>query len=133
MRYKAFVRKLQNLELYRRDAKDLQAEIDNLLYEMGGVRGVSFDRQGGTTNQEVKELHRLDLIEKYNRKLSELEFTKQEIRQIEDILGRMPEELKVMLDEIYIQNLTFRKVGELHGYSYNGIWKLMKRECEKYL
>lgn len=133
MKYKAFVRKLQNLELYRNEMKILDEQIQLLIYEMGGVKGVSFDQKGGTTNPEIKEEHRLDLIEKYNIKIAEKEFTEKEISQIEGILGRMPEELKIMLDEVYIQGLTFRKVGQLHGYSGQGVWKLMKRECERYL
>ena len=80
-----------------------------------------------------KEEKRLEMVERYNEKLKEYEFIREQISFIENTLNKMPEELKTMLNEVYIQGMTFSYVGKLHGYSDHGLWKLMKRETEKYL
>lgn len=70
---------------------------------------------------------KLDKIEK------ELKFTKLAIAQIEETLNRMPKTLREMLVEIYVDGKTFKKVGMIHGYSDNGLWHWLRRECERYL
>ena len=84
-------------------------------------------------NPSAIEEKRLELIDKYNEKEKELEFTKLAIAQTEDVLGRMPSMLRDMLVEVFVNGKTYRSVGEKYGYSYNGAWHFIKRETEKYL
>ena len=133
MNYKVFTRHLRSLEDNRRTMADLAFELDSIVYDMGGVKGLRYDLQAVHGNPSVKEEKRLEMVERYNEKLKEYEFIRDQISFIESTLNKMPEELKTMLDEVYIQGMTFSYVGKLHGYSDHGLWKMMKRETEKYL
>lgn len=133
MTYRSFVANLSNMKNYRQDKERLESELDELLYIMTGVKGVSFDSVMVHGNPSVSEERRLELIEKYNAKEKELKFIKNAISQIEAILARMPEELTEMLILKFVDGNTYRKVGMVYGYSDHGIWVKLKRETEKYL
>ena len=133
MRYRVFTRHLRSLEDNRRTLEELGSQLDLILYDLGGVKAIRYDSNGGTTNQSVKEEKRLEMIDKYNEKLKEYNFLKEQISFIDNVLSKMPTELQTMLNEVYIQGMTFSYVGKIHGYSDHGLWKLMKRETEKYL
>lgn len=133
MNYKVFTRHLRNLNDNRKALSDLAFELDNIMYDLQGVKGISYDEHHSSTNLALKEEKKLEMIEKYNRKVAEYDSTKDQINMVEGILTRMPEELQTMLNEVYIQNMTFRSVGLRHNYSDHGLWKMLKRETEKYL
>ena len=133
MNYKVFARHLRSLNDDRKELYLIETELDRILYDLSGVKGLRYDQHIGSTNVALAEEKKLELIEKYNAKLEEYDLTKNQISMIENILGKMPDELRTMLQEVYVQNNTFRKVGMMHGYSDHGLWKMLKRETEKYL
>lgn len=133
MNYKVFARHLRSLNDDRKELYLIETELDRILYDLNGVKGLRYDQHIGSTNVALAEEKKLELIEKYNAKLDEYDLTKNQISMIENILGKMPDELRTMLQEVYVQNNTFRKVGLMHGYSDHGLWKMLKRETEKYL
>lgn len=133
MDYKVFTSNLANLKRLKDSEESLKSQLDLILYDLGGVKGVHYDSVMVKGNPSVIEEKRLELYDKYNEKEKELEFTKLAIMQTEDVLNRMPKTLREMLVEIYVDGKTFKKVGMIHGYSDNGLWHWMKRETEKFL
>lgn len=133
MDYKVFTSNLANLKRLKESEESLKTQLDLIIYDLGGVKGVHYDSVMVHGNPSVIEEKRLELIDKYNEKEKELEFTKLAIMQTEETLNRMPKTLREMLVEIYVDGKTFKNVGMIHGYSDNGLWHWMKRETEKYL
>lgn len=133
MDYKVFTSNLANLKRLKDSEESLKSQLDLILYDLGGVKGVHYDSVMVKGNPSVIEEKRLELYDKYNEKEKELEFTKLAIMQTEDVLNRMPKTLREMLVEIYVDGKTFKKVGMIHGYSDNGLWHWLRRECERYL
>ena len=133
MKYKTFTRLLRSLNDNREELSKLKEKIDDFLYEMTGVKGVRFDVTAVNGNPSVNEERNLDMIEKYNVLLKEYETTEKSILLTVNTLNRMPTELRTLLEEVYVKGKSFTNVGREHGYSDHGLWKLMKREAEKYL
>ena len=133
MNYKVFVRYLKSHEENKKTLTRLEAEINDFEYVMSGVSAVRYDVQPTHGNPSQKEQKRLEMIEKYNKMLKEYKTTLDCVVLIENLLNGMPEELKEMLTEIYVEGHTFSSVGREYGYSDHGLWKKLKRETEKYL
>ena len=133
MDYKVFTSNLANLKRLKDSEESLKSQLDLILYDLGGVKGVHYDSVMVKGNPSVIEEKRLELYDKYNEKEKELEFTKLAIMQTEDVLNRMPKTLREMLVEIYVDGKTFKKVGMINGYSDNGLWHWLRRESERYL
>ena len=133
MDYRTFTTNLSNYKRYQEDLIKVNTDLEQIFYLLRGVKGVGYSDNSGTTNESQKSLNWLTLDEKYNLKLREKEFIVQAISQVENILQRMPEDLREMLMKVYVDGWTFRKLGEKVGYSYNGMWQYLKRETERYL
>ena len=73
------------------------------------------------------------MVDKVDELTRELYFLCLMIEETERVLNRMPDELKNMLEDIFIKGMTYRAVGEKYGYSDAGLWLMLKRETEKYL
>ena len=133
MDYKVFTSNLANLKRLKDSEESLKSQLDLILYDLGGVKGVHYDSvmvHGNPSVIEEKRLEKYDELEKVEK---ELEFTKLAIAQIEETLNRMPKTLREMLIEVFVYGKTYRAVGEKYGYSYNGAWHYIKRETERYL
>ena len=133
MDYNTFTSNLANLERYKRSEKKLVEELEVILYELSGVKGISYDLQPVHGNPSLKAEKWLSLQDKYNAKEEELKFIRLAIRQTESTLNKMPGELQEMLTEVFCKGMTYKLVGELHGYSDHGLWQMLKRETEKFL
>ena len=131
MDYKVFTSNLANLKRLKDSEESLKSQLDLIIYDLGGVKGVHYGSVMVHGNPSVIEEKRLELYDKYNEKEKELEFTKLAIMQTEDVLNRMPKTLREI--EVFVYGKTYRAVGEKYGYSYNGAWHYIKRETEKYL
>ena len=133
MDYKVFTSNLANLKRLKDSEESLKSQLDLILYDLGGVKGVHYDSVMVKGNPSVIEEKRLELYDKYNEKEKELEFTKLAIMQTEDVLNRMPKTLREMLIEVFVHGKTYRAVGKMFGFSDYGLWNYIKRETERYL
>lgn len=133
MDYKTFTSNLSNLNRYKESEKALKIKLDALETIEQGVSGIDYTRIPTMGNPSQKALKRLEMIDKVESVREELYFVELAIIQIEAILSRMPEDLRKMLIEKFIDGKTYREIGEKYGYSDHGIWKWMRREAERYL
>ncbi len=133
MDYKTFTSNLSNLKRYKSLKNETEEKLELLLYDMTGVKGISYDKMPSSFNPSLVALKRLEMIEKYNYLQREHDFIIKAIDHVENTLNKIPDELRQMLIEVYVKGMTYKAVGERHGYSDHGLWLLMRRETEKYL
>lgn len=133
MNYRTFTSNLSRLDDYRKSLDSIKEELDLILYEMTGVKGISYDKLPSSYNPSLTALKSLEMVEKYNEKQQEFDFTLMAIQQVEIVLARMPSELSEMLKEVFCKGMTYKSVGLKYGYSDHGLWQMLKRETEKYL
>ena len=133
MDYKTFTTDLANYNetiLRYQKAKD---ELEVILYDLCGVRGVSYDSIMVHGNPTQKALNWLTLEDKFNEKENEIKRYEAAIANVESMEKKIPKELWAMLHEKFIQGKTYEYMGIKYGYSNNGMWHWLKRETEKFL
>lgn len=133
MDYRTFCIDLENYAENLKRLKKAEDELEVILYDLCGVRGVSYDSIMVHGNPSQKALNWLKLEDKYNAKESEVERYRTAIRNVEQVKKRLPKELWLMLNDKFVKGMTYSALGIKYGYSDHGIWQMMRRECEKYL
>ena len=133
MDYKTFTTDLSNYNeniLRYQKAKD---ELEVILYDLCGVRGVSYDSIMVHGNPSVKALNWLKQEDKYNEKEAELRRYETALVNVERAKKKIPKELWVMLTDKFVRGMTYTQVGMNYGYSGRGMWAYLRRETERYL
>lgn len=133
MDYRTFTNDLEN---YAENLKRLQKaedELEVILYDLCGVRGVSYDSIMVHGNPTQKALNWLKIEDKYNAKQSEVERYRTAIRNVEQVKKRLPMELWLMLNDKFVKGMTYMQLGDKYGYSGHGMWLFLRREVERYL
>lgn len=133
MDYRTFCIDLENYAENLKRLKKAEDELEAILYDLCGVRGVSYDSIMVHGNPSQKALDWLKLEDKYNAKESEVERYRTAIRNVEQVKKRLPKELWLMLNDKFVKGMTYSALGIKYGYSDHGMWTMMKRETEKYL
>lgn len=133
MDYRTFTINLSRYESNRKALAKAEDDLDLILYDMTGVKGISYNKMPGSYNESLSALKSLEMVEKYNEKLNEVEYYKNAIKSVDIIKQRLPMELWVMLRDKFVYNMTYSAVGIKYGMSANGMWNYLKREVEKYL
>ena len=133
MDYRVFTSNLANLGKIRKDIEEVKSKLEVAEYEETGVKGVSYTKTPVSHNPSLTALKRLEMVDKVDELARELYFLCLMIEETERVLNKMPQELKNMLEDIFIKGMTYRAVGEKYGYSDAGLWMYVKRETEKYL
>ena len=133
MTYEVFTKNLSQLKSYKKMKKELKNDLDIILYDMTGVKGVRYDSIPMSFNPSLSALKSLEMVEKYEDKLREYNWVCMSIEEVEKTLEGMPEDLQTMLKEKFVKGITFEKLGMKYGYSNHGLWCYMKRETEKFL
>ena len=121
---------------YRENKKRLvkaKGELDVILYDLCGVRGVSYDSIMVHGNPTQKALNWLKKDEKYNAKEREVLYYRNLIQVVDDAEKLLPKPLWDMLYDKYINGMTFIELGQKYGYSRSGCQSMLAREVEKYL
>lgn len=131
MDYQRFKNEISNLKAYYRSMVELEEETERLFYELTGVKGLRYDRQPTSYNQQMSESYRLELIEKLEQIEKEKDFTREVIDRYEKQLNRLPDDIRVMVVLLFIEGKTFREVSEMVGYSDHGLYYMIKKEIEK--
>ena len=133
MDYKTFTTDLTNYNeniLRYQKAKD---ELEVILYDLCGVRGVSYDSIMVHGNPSVKALNWLKQEDKYNEKEAELRRYETALVNVERAKKKIPMELWVMLTDKFVRGMTYTQVGLKYGYSGRGMWAYLRRETERFL
>jgi DNA-directed RNA polymerase specialized sigma subunit len=131
MDYKTFKNEISNYQAYMRSADEIKTELDLLWYELTGVKGIQYNKQPSSYNQELSESYRLELLDRIENKEKELDFTIMAIERYESELGRLPSDIRELVEQIFINGKTFAEVGKKVGYSDNGLHYKIKKEVEK--
>lgn len=130
MNYTIFNNELRNYRSYQREVSNIREQIDVLMYQLRGVKGIRYDKEMGSWNPGALERYRLDLLDKIEEKEQELDFTMLAIQTFERKLNRLPKNVKKICLQI-ADGKTYEQIANDIGYSVGGLWLMIKREVEK--
>lgn len=131
MTYTTLKNELRNYKQYLKDIDRLREALENLLYEMTGVKGVSFDRISTSYNPQLTEEKRLELIDKKEELMIEYQHAMISVKLIEMKLLKLSDEDRKACLRIMADGESYEKVGTDMGYTSTGMWRKLKRELEK--
>lgn len=133
MDYKAFKNELQNYYKYLKNVDKIKEEINQIWYDMSGVKAIRYDKQLITHNPELSNMIKHEYMSRIEEKEIELDHVLSSIKYIELKLSKMnPEDKQVCID-IISKGISSEKVANEKGYSKSGMWKRIKRELERVL
>lgn len=117
----AIKNEIRNLPYYTDEMKRLKDLKAQLIYEEENVKGVSFDRQPGTTNPSVQAEKRFALIERIvmiDEELAELSML---INRVKRILNAMQSEDRVLVIEILVRRKPYADVIRDRGIASTSV------------
>ena len=133
MDYKTWTYDLKMYQANKESINEARSRLDLILYALTGVKGVDYTKTPSTFNPSLSEEKRLDLIDRYNAVEVEIERYEMAIRNVEIVKKRLPKNLWLMLNDKFVNDLTYKQVGEKYGFSDSGLWHYLKRETERFL
>ena len=133
MDYKGFKNELENYYKYLKEADKLKQELDIILYEMTGVKGIRYDKQRGSYNPQLSSDRLHDLMQKKEEKEIELQHVLASIKYLQLKISKLSEEDKQICLKVISEGISSETVRQEVGYSRSGFWKRIKRELQKIL
>ena len=133
MDYRTFKNELENYYSYIKEIDELKEEIDNIIYEMSGVKAVNYQKIPMNANPELSHERLLELIEKKEEKEKEIERLNLNVKAIENALSKMDARDKKMCIDLIAKKGNAYKLGDEYGYTRSGVWARVRREIEHIL
>lgn len=110
--------------------KRLTEKADELFYRMTGVKGMSHDKVPTRINESLKNEMQLELIEKYNSLIKDIEQYQNRLDYINRVLDAMSIYDRSMFIKKYEEGLTFQEVANQYYISKAGLFYRMQRALE---
>lgn len=127
----AFKNELRNYTHYKRRVKAQQELIDLCEYNLGGVKGIRYDKLPGHSppNKDVEEKLRKE-IDKHTQLRDD---TQKKIDDIDKILNLIEISLRNDLIEVYANNKTIEEVAKKEYISTTGLLYQFNKAIKKAL
>lgn len=109
---KLFKKELESYNFYRQLAIEYSEELEQLYYQLGGLKGVNFEQKSNTTNQEVINRNKWHIREKIEVLENKLFKVSGRIQEIDEKLNKIPEDIRQPLVDIYAYGQTYVKVAK---------------------
>lgn len=103
-----FKNRLRNYNYYQDRINEIDEELSLIRYEMAGVKGISFEYRVSSTNIKLKDVRKLELLEKHDSLVNE---KYEHVREL-DKLNRM-----LIQTKLYQRQLIFEKYVNKKTYS----------------
>lgn len=103
-----FKNRLRNYNYYQDRINEIDEELSLIRYEMAGVKGISFEYRVSSTNIKLKDVRKLELLEKHDSLVNE---KYEHVKELEK-LNRM-----LIQTELYQRQLIFEKYVNKKTYS----------------
>ncbi len=135
MRYELFVLQMKMLKAYEESKEDIEREIDDIVYQFCGVKGVRFDKEPASYNQYLSQEAFYEMSERLKEPERQLDFTVYAIQQLKpsvmENISRLPELSQKAVELVFFKNKTFDEAGKIIGYSRNGMYQKVRRDIER--
>lgn len=118
---------IRNYRKYVSYKAQLMDRLEDLWYELTGVKAVRYDTTHVTYNKSLSEERRLSLLDKVDFYRSELDRMDRQIRYIDSVLDRLTKEENELITYVLIDGHTEIDAGEKWFLSHSAISKWITR------
>lgn len=127
----AFKNELRNYLVYKERIDSLH-ELISICYQMlGGLKSPDF--QNIPVNSPPNLDRRDKIYAEIDKHRANMERTKQKMEDIENVLNRMPKDIRIATYKVFVQGETIEKIARENGYSKKGMWYWINKEIKKAL
>ena len=109
---KLLKKELESYNYYRQLAVEYSEELEELYYQLGGLKGVNFEEKSSTTNQEAIDKHKWRIREKIDELEKKLLKASDRVQDIDQKLNKLPFDIRQPLIDIYANGQTYVKVAK---------------------
>ena len=131
MNYDTFKHEVSVLKAYKKSLRQIEEEMEDIIYQYCGVKGIRYDREPSIRNVAMEEATKLKMSEALAEPQKEYDFTLMAIQRIDRHLSMLTDEVREMCIRHYVDRRALVDVGEEFGYTPSGVIRKMKREVEK--
>lgn len=131
MNYDTFKHEVSVLKAYKKSLRQIEEEMEDIIYQYAGVKGIRYDREPSMRNIHLAESVKLKMSEALEEPQREYDFTLMAIQRIERHLSMLPEEVREMCIMHYVDGFPLVYVGDAFGYSPSRVLRIIKSEVEK--
>lgn len=131
MNYDTFKHEVSVLKAYKKSLRQIEEEMEDIIYQYCGVKGIRYDREPSIRNVAMEEATKLKMSEALEEPQREYDFTLMMIQRIERNLLLLPQDVREMCVMHYVDRMPLAYVGDAYGYTPSGAIRKMQREVEK--
>lgn len=111
--------------------KDEEERLNLLWYEASGVKGIRYDKIGGSAYERLKFLKRLDLYERIEISRQRIEALRSALYELNLYLDSMDTDTAEAIREIYINGRRYVDVAEEQYISKSALEKRVNKALEE--
>lgn len=131
MNYDTFKHEVSVLKAYKKSLRQIEEEMEDIIYQYCGVKGIRYDREPSIRNVAMEEATKLKMSEALAEPQREYDFTLMAIQRIERHLSMLTEEVREMCIMHYVEGYSLVYVGDAFGYSPSRVLRIIKSEVAK--
>ena len=113
--------------------KKLKEDVENLYYQISGVKGIKYDRIPSSLDPRLVEQNKLDILDQIEEKLAEIKYIEAHQSYFNMILEKFSQEELDLLNRIYIKGERYEDVAQDLNYSVGGLFKVIERMIKEKL
>lgn len=124
--------KAEYVKYYKSEKKleKLQQDIDNVYYQLSGVKGIDYSKQHFAFNKDLSQEERHRLIELVSIMLADLKRIKANCELMAMLIPKFTQEEINILNRILIDGESYDRVGFDYGYSASTMWRYVESFIE---
>lgn len=127
----AFKDDLKNYRYLKETVENIQEDIEYLLYQETGVKGISYDRVHTSTDERYAQIKRLEIIDKIEKLEKKLEEPYRRLSKINEVLEQMTYYDRNIFKLKYLEGMTFNDIAKRYYISKAGIFYRMNEALRK--
>lgn len=122
---------IRNYRKYVKYKADLLDRLEELWYDLTGVKAIRYDKMPTSFNKSISEEKRLSLLDRIDYYESEVTRVDMQIRYIDSILDRLTKEENELITYVLIEGHTEQEAGDKWYLTNSAISKWITRILDR--
>lgn len=122
---------MKNYRYYRNRILFLEDRIEDLYYQMSGLKAISYDQIHISANEHAANLRRMILSDQISECEAEIKVKQRELDRLDKIMLKMKDIDRELFRMKYVQGLSFKKIAKLMYLSKSALFYRMNETLKK--
>lgn len=119
-----FKNELRNYNYYVAMKKNYDEKLDDLWYQLSMVKGIRYDKEGGSYDINLMNSYKFELMRKIDNLETEVERVNLQLAYLNNVLIKITDiELRQALVDVYCNKMSLRKASKKYYISHTALLK----------